>query len=76
MSTRDLSTIRPTTIDGIKRLARQIHKAREIPHHEALNLAAKQAGCENYSHARKKLSEQASSFSDGAGKRVYVRPPL
>jgi hypothetical protein len=76
MSTRDLSTIRPTTIDGIKRLARQIHKAGDIPHHEALELAAKQAGFENYRHALKRLSEQPPSFSDGAGKRVYVRPPL
>ncbi len=47
--------VRPSTIGGIKRLAKQIKKANNVPHHEALNIAARRASFENYSHARKQL---------------------
>lgn len=76
MSGRDLSTIHPTTVDGIKRLAKQIKKANNGPHHEALDAAAKQAGFDNYRHALNKLGDGTANYSDGAGKRIYIRPPL
>ncbi len=49
------STVAPSTIDGIKRLAKQIKRAQNIPHHQALNLAANQAGFENLRHAHRQL---------------------
>ena len=41
-------TIRPSTIGGIKRLAKQIKKAKSVPHHEALDIAARNAFFENF----------------------------
>lgn len=53
------STVAPSTIDGIKRLAKQIKRAQNIPHHQALNLAANQAGFENLRHAHRQLVPEA-----------------
>jgi hypothetical protein len=47
--------IQPLTIGGIKRLAKQIKKANGVPYHEALNLAARDASFENYTHACNQL---------------------
>lgn len=48
-----LDTIKPTTLEGIKGLAKQIKKRDGVTHTQALELAAKQAGYENFTHARK-----------------------
>ena len=48
--------LRPTTLDGIKRLATRLKKADGIPHHEALDRVARQAGYENFAHASNALS--------------------
>lgn len=48
-------TIQPSTIGGIKRLAKQLKKANGVPHHEALDIAARSASFENFSHARNQL---------------------
>lgn len=53
--TRDLKAIAPKTIEGIKSLAKSIKKAHGVPHHEALNTAAKQAGFANFHDAHKAL---------------------
>ncbi|KZW99006.1 hypothetical protein JL49_20130 [Pseudoalteromonas luteoviolacea] len=45
----------PSTIGGIKRQAKQLKKSLKVPHYEALNLAAREASFENFSHARKLL---------------------
>tara|TARA_B100001059_G_scaffold166161_1_gene165771 strand:- start:1290 stop:1565 length:276 start_codon:yes stop_codon:yes gene_type:complete len=45
----------PSTIGGIKRQAKQLKKSLEVPHYEALNLAAREVSFENFSHARKLL---------------------
>lgn len=45
----------PSTIDGIKRLAKTIKRERNIPHHQALDLAARAAGFENIRHAQDRL---------------------
>lgn len=58
MSTHDL---RPTTIIGIKSLARDIHKSDGIPHGNALDKAAAQAGYSNFTHARRALISTAAS---------------
>lgn len=47
--------ITPSTIAGIKRLAKQIRNSKNIPHHQALNEASKNAGFENYRHAQNHL---------------------
>lgn len=52
---RDLDSIKPTTIDGIKQLAKKIKKARNIQHAKALDVAAHQAGFANFRHAQNQL---------------------
>lgn len=42
--------IRDHTIKFIKRMAKRIKKETGIPHHEALNLAAQEAGANNWKH--------------------------
>lgn len=54
---RDTSELRPTTIQGIKSLAKRLKKDRGITHSEALNAAAVQAGFGNYRHAQNELGE-------------------
>ncbi|WNO10375.1 DUF5623 domain-containing protein [Teredinibacter sp. KSP-S5-2] len=50
--------IQPSTIGGIKRLAKQVKKANGVPHHEALDIAARSASFENFKHARKSLQNR------------------
>lgn len=57
------NTIRPSSIDGIKRLATQIKKDQDIQHAVALDMAAKAASFENFTHARRSLSRQTGSAS-------------
>lgn len=47
----------PSTLDGIKRLAKKLKKDRNIPHTQALEQAATIAGYQNYTEARHKLAE-------------------
>lgn len=53
--------VRPSSIEGIKRLANQIKKARGIPHSESLKVAAKAASFENFAHAQRILTERPAS---------------
>jgi len=53
--------IQPSSIDGIKRLANQIKKSKGLPHHEALNVAAKAASFENFAHARGQLKNHSKA---------------
>lgn len=53
--------VQPSTIGGIKRRAKQIKKATGVPHHEALDVAAKNASFENFAHALNQL--QSSNFT-------------
>jgi hypothetical protein len=46
-----LAHLRPTSLDGVKRLARQIGKRDGCSHGRALNLAAEQAGFANFGEA-------------------------
>lgn len=50
--------VRPSSIDGIKRLATQIKKVQGVKHAAALDIAAKAASFENFKHARGSLSSQ------------------
>jgi len=47
--------IRPTTLTGVKRLAKDLKKSKGIKHSDALDMAAQSANCENFRHAQKIL---------------------
>jgi len=47
--------VQPSTIGGIKRLAKQLKNANSIPHNKALDIAAQRASFENFAHARNLL---------------------
>lgn len=55
--------ISPSSIGGIKRLATQIKKEKGVQHAVALDLAAKKARFENFTHARRVLAKQAGLFA-------------
>ena len=61
--------IQPSTIGGIKRLAKQLKKANGVPHHQALDVAAQKASFENFAHARNQL--QNSNLSKQLFFTVY-----
>jgi hypothetical protein len=44
--------VKPSTLDGIKSLAKKIKRDLGIPHHEALDLSAHEAGFQNFRHAQ------------------------
>lgn len=52
-------TVFPSTLDGIKRLAKAIKREENIPHHEALDIAALRSGFQNYRHAQSQLAGQS-----------------
>lgn len=54
-----IDDVRPTTLDGLKRLAGDYRKRSGLRHTAALDVAAKAAGCENYRHARRVLMRPA-----------------
>lgn len=51
----------PSSVDGIKRLAKTLKRERSIPHHQALEEAARIAGFENMRHAQRQLDGGARS---------------
>jgi len=51
-----IASIRPSTVDGIKQLAKKIKREQSVSHTAALDLASRQAGYENFVHARHQLS--------------------
>ncbi|WP_028452990.1 DUF5623 domain-containing protein [Chitinilyticum aquatile] len=51
------ASIRPSTVDGIKQLAKKIRRERNITHTIALDEASRQAGFENFVHARRQLEQ-------------------
>ncbi|HEY2345705.1 MAG TPA: hypothetical protein VGH80_07465 [Xanthomonadaceae bacterium] len=51
----NIASIRPSTVDGIKQLAKKIRSERNITHTEALEDASRQAGYVNFVHAKRQL---------------------
>ena len=49
----------PTSIDGIKRLAKRIKRETQASHTDSLDVAAQKAGFQNYAHARRALAGAA-----------------
>ncbi|WP_158693414.1 DUF5623 domain-containing protein [Neorhizobium alkalisoli] len=54
------ASVRPTTLEGIKRLAKLLSKEQGVPHSSGLDLASHQAGFANYQNARRNLRSSAS----------------
>jgi hypothetical protein len=57
-----IGEVRPTTIDGVKSLARQLRKAAGVKYSVALNQAAEAAGCSNYRNAQHALPARRSEL--------------
>ncbi|NHQ86832.1 DUF5623 domain-containing protein [Iodobacter sp. HSC-16F04] len=51
----NIASIRPSTLDGIKQLAKKISREQKISHTIALDVASRQAGYENFVHARRQV---------------------
>lgn len=63
-----IATIRPSTLDGVKKLAKKIRRERNITHTEALEDASRQAGYENFMHAK----HQFEAVSAHRGCSIYL----
>ena len=51
-------SVRPSTIDGIKSLAKSLRREKQIKHAQALDLSAQAAGFNNFAHARRELGDR------------------
>lgn len=65
-------SIRPSTMDGIKRLANSIKVERGIKHLPALEVAARLAGFQNLKHAQNVLKNGGDRANTRTGHRVYL----
>ena len=50
-----IEDVHPTTLKGVKRLAKDLKKTEDVSYSRALDLAAKSANCENFHHAQRTL---------------------
>ena len=55
-------SVRPSTIDGIKSLAKSLKRDNGIKHSEALDCAARAAGFSNFIHANRELGDRPRHF--------------
>jgi hypothetical protein len=62
-----IDDVRPTTLDGVKSLAAQLRKERDVKHSVALDLAARAANCTNFRNAQRVLPERGAALA-----RPYV----
>jgi hypothetical protein len=60
-----LQDVRPSSMIGIKRLARQIRNAENVPLNQALRRAAQAASFSNFEHARRALPDASPAASLG-----------
>ena len=64
--------IRPSSLDGIKRLAKSIKREQSIQHSCALDVAAQSAGFQNFRHAQNALQGNRSVVPRQQGHRVFL----
>ncbi len=64
--------IRPSTMDGIKRLAKSLKVERGIQHTQALDAAARAAGFENFRHAGNMLRATPKTERSHPDHRVFL----
>lgn len=60
----NLDAIKPNTIGGVKALAKKIKKRDGVTHTQALELAARQAGYQNFTNALKVLVKMSDANGD------------
>lgn len=60
----DLRSLKPTTVSGIKSLAKQIRKRNGLTHAAALDVAAKQAGFASWLMAHRELRGSGEANHD------------
>ncbi len=65
--------IRPTTLEGVKRYAKTLKAAGDLPHAKALDAAAVAAGYQNFVHARRALDDPEPTARPAH--RVYISVP-
>jgi hypothetical protein len=65
-------SIRPSSLDGIKRLAKSLKRERGIPHLQALDEAARKGNFQNFRHARGVLLARGTPAAAPAGHLTYV----
>lgn len=53
--------VNPSTMEGIKRLAKSLKREKNISHTEALDQAAQAAGFQDFRHAQTTLSQADSA---------------
>ena len=66
------NTVRPSSIEGIKRLAKSIKRERGITHTLSLDEAARQGAFQNFRHAQNVLSARGSTPRARHGQTVYI----
>jgi hypothetical protein len=64
--------IRPTTLEGIKRLAKSLKVERDIRHVQALDVASQAAGFQNFRHASNALRTAPAPEQQIFGHRVFL----
>jgi Domain of unknown function (DUF5623) len=62
----------PSTLDGIKRLAKSIKVERSIQHVRALDEAARSVGFQNFSHARNTLHDGSGNPSKSPRHKLFL----
>ncbi|HBO4336431.1 TPA: DUF5623 domain-containing protein [Pseudomonas aeruginosa] len=63
----------PSSLPGLKRLAKSIGRQQEIPHFQALNQAAQNCGYQDYHHARRVLERlSAGDLSTPGSYSIYL----
>ncbi|NTX92257.1 MULTISPECIES: hypothetical protein [unclassified Pseudomonas] len=65
-------SVQPSTLDGIKRRAKDIRKQNQISHFDALELAAQQAGFQNFQHARHVIEQNVLPLPLNRSYPVYL----
>ncbi|KJK14260.1 hypothetical protein UB46_38950 [Burkholderiaceae bacterium 16] len=55
------TNVKPSTLDGIKRLAKSIKRERGSDHIPALDVAARESGYQNFKHASTSLRSTPAS---------------
>jgi hypothetical protein len=64
--------IRPTTLEGIKRLAKSLKVERRVQHVQALDVASQAAGFQNFRHASNALRTGPAPEQEIHGYRVFL----
>jgi len=64
--------IRPTTLEGIKRLAKSLKVERGVQHVQALDVASQAAGFQNFRHASNALRTSPAPEQEIHGYRIFL----